>query len=68
MQRLWLARGRDDARVAKLVALAAAAECPVERVDPQQLARQAGAGHQGVVAEVQPQPPWNEDVCSLRWR
>ncbi len=59
--RLRLASGRDDARVAKLVALAAAAGCPVERVDPQQFARQAGEGHQGVVADVQPQPPWNED-------
>ncbi len=61
VQRLRLASGRDDARVAKLVALASAAGCPVERVDPQQLARQAGEGHQGVVAEVQPQAPWNED-------
>jgi 23S rRNA (guanosine2251-2'-O)-methyltransferase len=59
--RLRLAAGRDDARVAKLVALAGAAGCPVERVEASQLARQGGGVHQGVVAEVRPQAPWNED-------
>ncbi|MCC6171872.1 MAG: 23S rRNA (guanosine(2251)-2'-O)-methyltransferase RlmB [Gammaproteobacteria bacterium] len=68
--RLRVAAGREDARIAKLLALAAAAHCPVERIDGTQLARGAGSGpgagaggagsHQGVLAEVRPQAPWSE--------
>ena len=59
--RLRIAAGREDARVARLLALAAAARCPIERVETARLpGRQAGV-HQGVVAEVRPQAPWDED-------
>lgn len=62
MLRIHLARGRDDARITALVAAASAARIPIERVDPQRLERLAGgAVHQGVVAEIRPQAPWNED-------
>ncbi len=61
VQRLRVSAARQDARIAKLLALAAKAGCPVERVDAHQLAKQAGAGHQGVVAEVSPQAPWSEE-------
>jgi 23S rRNA (guanosine2251-2'-O)-methyltransferase len=60
--RLQVLRGREDARVAALLAMAAQARVPVERVDAARLARLAGdAVHQGVVAEVRPAAPWDED-------
>jgi 23S rRNA (guanosine2251-2'-O)-methyltransferase len=62
VQRVYLARGRDDARAAAIVSLAAAAGVPLERLDAQRLERLAeGAVHQGVVAEVRPLAPWSED-------
>jgi 23S rRNA (guanosine2251-2'-O)-methyltransferase len=60
--RLQVLRGREDARIAALLAVAAQARVPVERVDAARLARLAGdAVHQGVVAEVRPAAPWDED-------
>jgi 23S rRNA (guanosine2251-2'-O)-methyltransferase len=60
--RLQVLRGREDARIAALLAMAAQARVPVERVDAARLARLAGdAVHQGVVAEVRPAAPWDED-------
>jgi 23S rRNA (guanosine2251-2'-O)-methyltransferase len=60
--RLRVLHGRDDARIAVLLATAAAAGVPVERVDAARLARLSGdAVHQGVVAEVRPVAPWDED-------
>lgn len=60
--RLQVLRGRDDARMAALLAAAAQARVPVERVDAARLQRLAGdAVHQGVVAEVRPVAPWDED-------
>jgi len=59
--RLRVASGREDARIAKLLALAAAAGRPVERVAAGQLGRHGREVHQGVVAEVQPQAPWSEE-------
>jgi 23S rRNA (guanosine2251-2'-O)-methyltransferase len=60
--RLQVLRGREDARMAALLAVAAQARVPVERVDAARLARLAGdAVHQGVVAEVRPAAPWDED-------
>jgi len=59
--RLRVASGRDDARIAKLLALARAAGRPVERVDAGQLGRQGSDAHQGVVAEILPQAPWLEE-------
>lgn len=62
VQRVHLARGRDDARVASIVALTAAAKIPLERPATDQLDQlAAGAVHQGVVAEVRPLAPWSED-------
>jgi 23S rRNA (guanosine2251-2'-O)-methyltransferase len=59
--RLRVAAGREDARVAKLLALATAARCPVERLAPAALGRASGEAHQGVLAEVRPQAPWTEE-------
>lgn len=60
--KLRVAAARDDARVARLLQLAAAAGVPHERLDAAQLARrQAGEVHQGVLAEVRPQEPWSEE-------
>jgi 23S rRNA (guanosine2251-2'-O)-methyltransferase len=60
--RLQVLRGREDARMAALLAVAVQARVPVERVDAARLARLAGdAVHQGVVAEVRPAAPWDED-------
>lgn len=62
VQRVYLARGRDDARVTALVQTAAASGVSVERVESSRLERMAGAAvHQGVVAEVRPMAAWNED-------
>ena len=63
--RVYVLRGREDGRVVALLAAAAATQVTVERVDAARLARLAGdAIHQGVVAEVRPVVPWNEDRLS----
>jgi 23S rRNA (guanosine2251-2'-O)-methyltransferase len=63
--RIHVLRGREDGRVAALLAAAAATQVTVERVDAARLARLAGdAVHQGVVAEVRPVAPWDEDRLS----
>jgi 23S rRNA (guanosine2251-2'-O)-methyltransferase len=60
--RLLVARGREDARMTALLAAAARAQRPVERVDAARLEKLAVEGvHQGVVAEVRPLPTWDED-------
>lgn len=60
--RLHVLRGREDARIAALLGAAAQARVAVERVDAARLARLAGdVVHQGVVAEVRPAAPWDED-------
>lgn len=62
VSKLLMVRGRDDDRVAAVLAAAAAAQVPVERVDAQRLDKlTAGAVHQGVVAEVRALVPWTED-------
>ncbi|MFZ9872746.1 MAG: 23S rRNA (guanosine(2251)-2'-O)-methyltransferase RlmB [Steroidobacteraceae bacterium] len=62
VQRVYLARGREDARAASLLKAAAVAGVVIERVDAARLERLAGASvHQGIVAEVKPMAPWNED-------
>ena len=62
VQRVYVARGRDDARVVALLRAAEASGVAIERVDAARLERMAGAAvHQGVVAEVRPLAPWNED-------
>jgi 23S rRNA (guanosine2251-2'-O)-methyltransferase len=63
LRNLWVARGRDDARIAEVLQRAAEVGCAVQRVDAEQLSRRVGgaAVHQGLVAEVMPLPPWRED-------
>jgi len=60
--KVFVARGRDDARITALLATATQAKISIERVDPQRLEKMAGAAvHQGVIAEVRPMAPWSED-------
>ena len=60
--KVFVARGRDDARVTALLATATQAKISIERVDPQRLEKMAGAAvHQGVIAEVRSMAPWSED-------
>jgi len=67
VQRVYLARGRDDARAAVIAQAAVAAAVPLERVDPQRLDRLLGGHitHQGVAAEVRPLAPWDEDRLTI---
>jgi len=60
--KIYLARGREDARAAALLQRAAESRVPVDRVETARLERLVGAAsHQGVVAEVRALPPWSED-------
>lgn len=60
--RLQVAAARDDARVRELRELAAARGVKVQRADAASLdAATGGAVHQGVVAEVRPSAPLNEN-------
>jgi len=60
--KVFVARGRDDARMTALLATATQAKISIERVDPQRLEKMASAAvHQGVIAEVRPMAPWSED-------
>jgi 23S rRNA (guanosine2251-2'-O)-methyltransferase len=62
VQAVWLLRGRQDERVAEIEQLARSTRVRLERIDGPQLAERAGAvAHQGVVAQVEPLLPWNED-------
>lgn len=62
VRRVYIARDRDDARITKIIAAAAATAIAVERVDAVQLTRLCGEGvHQGVIAEIEPLPAWDED-------
>ena len=62
VRRVLLARGREDPRAATLEQQARAARIGVERVAGDALARLVGeVVHQGVVAEVEPLPPWREE-------
>lgn len=61
LRQLWLQEGRDDARLQTLAAGAARAGVKPQRVPRATLDRLAPeARHQGVVAEVLPQPPGDE--------
>jgi 23S rRNA (guanosine2251-2'-O)-methyltransferase len=60
--KVFVARGREDARVTALLALATKAKISVERIETQRLDKITGAAvHQGVIAEVRPMAPWSED-------
>ena len=60
--RIYLQRGRSDARAAQIEQLARAAGRALERIDAQRLASRLGeVVHQGVAAEVLPLAPWHEE-------
>jgi len=62
LRRLYVDARRADSRVRELLDLAARAGIQAERVEAKQLAGRVGeANHQGVVAEIEPLPPWHED-------
>ena len=60
--RVRLAERRDDPRVRGIEELAHRHERPIERIDGPALKRLVGdVVHQGVVADITPMPPWDED-------
>lgn len=57
-----VAERRDDLRSREIDELARRRQIPVQRVDAQVLKQKLGdVAHQGVVADIQPLPPWTED-------
>lgn len=58
---LWLAEGRQDPRAAGLERLAHQAGVALRRVSIRELETRTSEVHQGVLAEVTPLPPWDED-------
>lgn len=57
-----VAERRDDPRAREIDDLARRRQIPVQRVDAQVLRQKLGdVAHQGVVAEIKPLPPWDED-------
>jgi 23S rRNA (guanosine2251-2'-O)-methyltransferase len=62
VRRLVVDARRDDPRMRELLELALRHGIRAERIDGRQLAARLGAvRHQGVLAEVEPLPPWHED-------
>jgi 23S rRNA (guanosine2251-2'-O)-methyltransferase len=62
VRRLQVDARRDDARMREVLQLAQQLGLKPERVDAKLLAARAREGnHQGVLAEVDPLPPWHED-------
>jgi 23S rRNA (guanosine2251-2'-O)-methyltransferase len=62
VRRLQVDARRDDARMREVLQLAQTLGLKPERVDAKQLAARAGeVNHQGVLADVDPLPPWHED-------
>jgi len=60
---VYLAEQRDDLRTQDIERLARAAGRPVHRIEARALRQRLGpAAHQGVLAEIDPLPPWNEDA------
>jgi 23S rRNA (guanosine2251-2'-O)-methyltransferase len=56
------AERRDDPRTKEIEELARKGGRPVQRIDGRALAQQLGdVAHQGVIAEIEPLPPWTED-------
>jgi 23S rRNA (guanosine2251-2'-O)-methyltransferase len=56
------AERRDDPRTKEIEELARKGGRPVQRIDGRALAQMLGdVAHQGVVAEIDPLPPWTED-------
>lgn len=62
IRRLLVDARREDPRMRELLQLAQQQGVKPERVEAKQLAARLGAvTHQGVLAEVEPLPPWHED-------
>jgi 23S rRNA (guanosine2251-2'-O)-methyltransferase len=62
VRRVFVDSRREDARIRELLQLAQQAGIKPERVDAKSLDSRVGnVVHQGVVAEVDPLPPWHED-------
>ena len=62
VRKLFVDSRREDARMRELLQLAQQAGVKPERVDAKNLDSRVGnVVHQGVVAEVDPLPPWHED-------
>jgi 23S rRNA (guanosine2251-2'-O)-methyltransferase len=62
VRRLQVDARRDDARMREVLQLAQQLGLKPERVEAKQLAARAGeVNHQGVLADVDPLPPWHED-------
>ncbi|MBS0366126.1 MAG: 23S rRNA (guanosine(2251)-2'-O)-methyltransferase RlmB [Proteobacteria bacterium] len=62
VRRVRLAAGRDDARVRTVEELARRHQVRVERVEARVLQQALGdVAHQGVVADIEPLPAWDED-------
>ena len=60
--RLWLLAGRDDARAREVARLAQQHALPVEHAPAHKFKQLVGESvHQGIVAEIEPLPPWSED-------
>jgi 23S rRNA (guanosine2251-2'-O)-methyltransferase len=60
--RLWLLSGREDARASEIRALAQQHARPLEQASAHKFNQLLGeAVHQGVVAEIEPLPGWDED-------
>ena len=56
------AERRDDPRTKEIEELARKGGRPVQRIDGRALAQALGdVAHQGVIAEIEPLPPWTED-------
>ncbi|HYP81150.1 MAG TPA: 23S rRNA (guanosine(2251)-2'-O)-methyltransferase RlmB, partial [Steroidobacteraceae bacterium] len=61
LRRLMIDSKREDARIRELLQLAQAAGVKAERVDAKAIAARVGeAAHQGVIAEVESMPAWQE--------
>lgn len=58
---LWLAEGRQDPRAAALERLAQQTGVAIRRVATRELEARTTEVHQGVLAEVTPLTPWDED-------
>jgi 23S rRNA (guanosine2251-2'-O)-methyltransferase len=62
VRRLLVDARREDPRIRELLQLAQQAALKTERVDAKSIdARVGNVVHQGVVADVEPLPPWHED-------
>src|SRR5688572_810132 len=56
------AERRDDPRTREIEELARKGGRPIQRIDARALAQSLGdVAHQGVIAEIEPLPPWTED-------